>query len=372
MKYQFLHRIFLTVLAASLLASGTIVGQVARPEPFSREIRPGDISSEMLRKWDFGLNPDLGQGRTASTPKLVRIIYLVPTDKVLRDDYRTGITNSILHIQNFYQNELGEGRRFTLHAPIVESYTLSHPANYYRSTLSGTGAPQYIWFWENVLNEGFALTGGGFNDPNNRWIFHIDADLLCGQIIGGTSGVAVMAANDFRGLVGEQNIPACSGEPPDNSGYFRWVGGGAHELGHSWNLPHPPGCGGAGGCTGGPTAANSLMWLGYALYPNTYLLASDKVTLLNTGFFSNNATVSISGRVTRADGRGVAGARMSLTNQSETRYAVTNPFGYYRFVGVPGLGTTYTMLVRHKSHTFNAREITASGDLTGIDFAAQQ
>lgn len=373
MKYSLLNRL-VALSAAALIISAShgfaLAQQIVSPPLFAQEPKASDISREMLRRWDFSRNPELAATRTATTPKLVRIVYLIPSNKVLRDDYRNAVTTSILHIQNFYQNQLGNGLRFTLNAPIVETHQLSHPASFYSSNESSPGAPQYIWFWENVLNEAFALTGGGFNDPNNRWIFHIDSDCGCGQVIGGSSGVAVMAANDFRGLVGEQNVPACPNEPPDNNGYFRWVGGAAHEIGHSFNLPHPPGCGSPGGCTGGSTAANSLMWVGYAFYPNTYFLATDKQTLINSGFFSAATSISVSGRVTRGDGRGVAGARISLSNQSELRYAMTNHFGYYRFVNVPG-GASYTILAGYKSYIFNPIEITASGDLTNIDFLAQ-
>jgi len=99
-------------------------------------------------------------------------------------------------------------------------------------------------------------------------------------------------------------------------------------------------------------------------------LASDKQTLLNSGFFTTATAVSITGRVTRSDGRGVAGARMILTNPAETRYTITNQFGYYRFLGVPG-GAIYTILASHKRHVFNTREVTTNSDLTGIDFLAQ-
>ena len=375
MQYQKPIRLFAVLTVLILITqlgfvSAQVVGTDQPAKPFSREIEAGDISSEMRRRWDFSLNPLLGANRTEATTKLVRIVYLVPTDKVLRNDYRNAITTSTLHLQNFYTSEMGNGLHFTLRSPVVETFQLAHDSAYYKSHQSAPNAPQWLWFWENVLNEAFVLTGGGFNDPNNRWIFHIDADCACGQVIGGNSGVSVMAANDFRGLTGEQNIPACPAEPPDNSGYFRWVGGAAHEIGHSFNLPHPPGCGGPGGCTGGTTAANSLMWFGYALYPNTYLLPSDKQTLLNSGFFTNAVSVTVSGRVTRGDGRGVAGARMILTNQSETRYALTNHFGYYRFIGVPG-GASYFVLAEHKSHVFNPREITPNADLTNVDFVAQ-
>ena len=370
MEYTRFARILALIffsLPAALILSSNVSSVKGQEKPALR------ISPEMQRRWDFAVNRDLGRFRLSVTQKLVRIIYLVPSDKMVRSDYRTAIADSVLHLQNFYQNEMGNGNRFTLHSPIVEVYQTSHPASYYASTQSAPGAPQYLWFWENVLNDGLDLTDGGFNDPDNRWIFHTDADTACGQIIGGSSGVAVMSANGFRGLVGEQNIPACTNEPPDNGGRFRWIGGTGHELGHSFNLPHPPGCGGPGpayGCSGGETAANSLMWVGYAFYPNTYLLPADKVILLNSGFFSNSAFVSVSGRVTRGDGRGVAGARVILTNQNESRQTLTNHFGYYRFLNVAG-GATYFVLAGHKSHLFNAREVTANGDQINIDITAQ-
>jgi hypothetical protein len=79
---------------------------------------------------------------------------------------------------------------------------------------------------------------------------------------------------------------------------------------------------------------------------------------------------SISGRVTREDGRGVAGARLLLSNGAENRYSVTNPVGYYRFLNVSA-GASYWVFARHKRHVFNAREVSLFNDLTGIDFAAQ-
>lgn len=131
------------------------------------------------------------------------------------------------------------------------------------------------------------MSGGTFNDPNNRWIYYIDAETDCGQITGGTSGIALMPSNDLRGLTGESNLPPCSGQSPDTSGKYRWIGGAGHEIGHSFNLPHPPGCDPpTNNCQGGANAAYSLMWFGYAFYPNTYFLAENKQALLNSGFFS--------------------------------------------------------------------------------------
>jgi len=45
---------------------------------------------------------------------------------------------------------------------------------------------------------------------------------------------------------------------------------------------------------------------------------------------------TITGRVTALGGRGLSGARVLLRSANgEIRYAMTNPFGYYRFASVP-------------------------------------
>jgi hypothetical protein len=275
-------------------------------------------------------------------------------------------------LREFYRQQLGNGYSFVLSSPAVEVFQTSHISSYYSANASSQNAPQYIWFWENALADGFSLTGGGFNDPNNRWVFYIDADVGCGQVIGGNAGVAVMAANDMRGLTGEQNIPSCSGQQPDNSGHGRWVGGAGHELAHTFNVPHPPGCGGSGpnyGCNGGAFAANSLMWVGYAFYPNTYFLPEDKQMLLDSGFFYN--TISITGRVIRPDGRGVASGQVVLLSQGgAVSYSNTNSFGYYRFVNLTA-GAAYTLQAQSKSFNFDPRHLTPLEDLTGIDIIAR-
>lgn len=253
------------------------------------EIKTNQINPEFLRKYDRSSNALQPDGSTVQ--KQVRMIYLVPSDKFIREDYKAAMADAILHVQDFYQKELGNDYAFSLHSPIVEVYQTTHTSSYYQTHLSNPGSQQVSWFYENTLTDGFALTGGGFNDPNNRWIYYIDADPLCGQSIGGTSGIAVLSGNDFRGLTGEQNFPRCSAERVDMGDKYRWIGGLGHELGHAFTLPHPPGCGSSTqppsyGCDGGVFALNSLMYVGYARYPNTYFLPADKQTLLNSGFFS--------------------------------------------------------------------------------------
>jgi hypothetical protein len=135
-----------------------------------------------------------------------------------------------------------------------------------------------------VVADAFGLTGGGFFDPNNIWVFYIDSDPACGQVTGATSGVAVLPANDLRGLAGEPNIPPCPDDLPDTAGVCRWVGGLGHELGHALGLPHPAACEDSDPTTICPSDA--LLWLGYITYPNTYLLDEDKAILRSSPFLA--------------------------------------------------------------------------------------
>jgi hypothetical protein len=96
-------------------------------------------------------------------------------------------------------------------------------------------------------------------------------------------------------------------------------------------------------------------------------------TYRNTATATTAAPASISGRVSASDGTGIYGARMVLTNAStgETFYAMTNPFGYYTFDGMP-VSDFYIIGVGHKRYSFaeNQRTFTLDQDLTGVDFIA--
>jgi len=210
--------------------------------------------------------------------KYVRIIYLVPSDSVVKTEYKLCLENAAKHLQYWYYDSLGSGKTFALRDPVVEVYQTSHNSIWY-STNPGGGD----FFWNNVLQDGFLLTGGMFNDPNNRWVFYIDADNACDQCGGcGGGGVAVIAANDLRGLTGYELNRTCPNivhsYPP-----CRYVGGLGHELGHALGLPHPPTC----------PAENphcwdhDLMMYGYTTYPNAFFNEADKTRLNNSPFIQD-------------------------------------------------------------------------------------
>lgn len=222
------------------------------------------------------------QAVQSAGPPTVRMIYLVPADLAERPQYAAAIERAIRSLQVFYRNQMGDGKTFRLHSPVVETYKTAHPVAWYQ-TSRGSGG-----FWENVLADGFQVTGGGFNDPNNRWIFYIDSNQACNQsgaVAGGTSGVALLPGNDLLGVSGQEAVPVCPGDKPASSDWLcRWIGGLGHELGHAFNLPHPPGCDQT--IAGVQCPSNALMYAGYASYPDTYLLPADKTALEANSFFT--------------------------------------------------------------------------------------
>jgi hypothetical protein len=214
--------------------------------------------------------------RTSPGPYVVHGVYLVPSDRPLRHDYARQIGDALENLQVWYQNELPGGVTFTLAKPTVDIVRTVHPASYY------TGGAQALDFWYTALNDGFDLTGGRFYDPEAIWIYYIDADPLCGQSTGAIASVALLPANDLRGLAGEPTTNLCTGEREPSQGRCRWVGGLGHELGHALGLPHPSDC--EAGLSSCP--ANALMWLGYQTYPDAILTADDQAVLVAEPFFT--------------------------------------------------------------------------------------
>ncbi len=86
---------------------------------------------------------------------------------------------------------------------------------------------------------------------------------------------------------------------------------------------------------------------------------------------ATNTVASISGRVTSPT-RGVHFARVSITDSGgNTRFTMTNPFGYYRFKDIP-IGETYTISVFSKSYTFMPQTLQINKNLTNVNFEAEQ
>ena len=209
--------------------------------------------------------------------RIVRFIYLSPTDRPLVLAYRDNLERGARQLQRWFTEKL-DGFTFALNEPeVVECYQTAHPAAWYHSPPTGKSKQ---WFWQSTLEEAFALTGARYNDPEFRWMFYIDADPGCNQSVGAAGGVALVGANDLRGLSGEPFVPPCPGEPQYQFTWGRCVGGMAHELGHTVGINHPE------DSPGGPDD-RTLMYQGYEDFPDTYLRAGDVEAFRSSGFFSH-------------------------------------------------------------------------------------
>src|SRR5687767_7450895 len=86
---------------------------------------------------------------------VVRIVYLVPADRVVRDDYVDRLRAAIRHLQIWYRNEMSDGTTFSLHKPVVEVVQTSQVAAWYSTNPAGD---PIVWFFNNVVTDAFALT----------------------------------------------------------------------------------------------------------------------------------------------------------------------------------------------------------------------
>ena len=89
-------------------------------------------------------------------------------------------------------------------------------------------------------------------------------------------------------------------------------------------------------------------------------------------FVITAASVSVSGRLIAPNQRGISNARVTMTGADGTaRYALTNPFGYYRFEGVP-TGETYVFAVESKQYSFAPQAVYIGEERSDLDFIAKQ
>lgn len=83
------------------------------------------------------------------------------------------------------------------------------------------------------------------------------------------------------------------------------------------------------------------------------------------------ASVSVGGRVLGANNRPINRALVYLTDQhGETKTAMTNAFGYYRFQDV-NVGQTYTLNVLSKRYLFEPRVLTINEEIDNLNLLAQ-
>jgi hypothetical protein len=203
----------------------------------------------------------------------VRLVYAVPQDRAFRGDYPAAVTSAFADVRSWYASQLG-GPTFTLFRADPDSCRLPEAADYY---LTDT--------WTRVMNGVQACLPVAYDSPDFRWAIYADVEHECnapGRIGAALRGVTILGSGDLEGLIGNTVVSDCG--KVFNLPVERYIGGAAHELGHTFGLPHPPGC--SEGLTSCEDAC--LMWLGYTLYPYTYLREEEKAVLRALPFFTGS------------------------------------------------------------------------------------
>jgi len=98
----------------------------------------------------------------------VHAVYLIPANRPFNQAYYNAIGGAMTNLQAWYTSQLVNGKSFRLSSPIVEAYVTPHIDTWYTSNPGG--------YFNNTLNDGFALTGGQLGDPDATWLFYLDAD----------------------------------------------------------------------------------------------------------------------------------------------------------------------------------------------------
>jgi hypothetical protein len=277
--------------------------------------------------WNTGLAP--GSGDTA----------IIPTGAT----NQPGISTSNISVSAL---SVALGRTLTIIAPrtLTVSGTLTN-----NGTINGTGT--IINNFNNAgtlapgLSPGIMNITGTFANPG-----------ILAMEIGGTGGAGVnpnghdqLLVSGAATLGGTLNLTLTNGFTPSPGNSFLILDA-ASSIGafNTVNLPN--------------------------IFPNTWNVAYNNTagTVTLTVVAPTAANTSVSGRVFDTNGRGVSGAHVTITDSNgNIIYALTNPFGYYRFSDVAA-GQTYVIGVTSKRHRFTPRVISVSDDLTDVNFVPNQ
>lgn len=230
-----------------------------------------------------------GPNQTYKIPgDVVRPIYMVPSDRQYRQDYNDLIVGAFRTVQEFYAAQTG--KTFTVaHKPVL--CQMPQNGEYY-STFSTDSNGNTIGTWQKLEAALNACLGSTFSQTADYGVYPDIPGATCGgayRIGAGRERLTFLGHTDLRGLAGETGFTnePCGTGTDWRTGPWGYTGGLAHELGHTFGLPHPD----LSACaTPWPAdcqyAYESLMYIGYGDIRKTYLLDADKTKLNTSPFFS--------------------------------------------------------------------------------------
>ena len=257
----------------------------------------------------------------------VRVIYAAPADRPFRADYSSGISWAVREAQTWFRRQL-RGLTFELHNGSPEFCQMPEDSDHYSAGHS----------WNKVVEGVQHCAAVAHDTPGISWYVFADVGQLCGEhheLGAGGDGLAIVPRHDLEVLADSTRIKGC--ERTYRRGRQSIPGGFAHELAHTFGVPHPPGCEDRRAhCDHG-----ALMDLGVYEYPDTYLRPDEKEFLMRSRFLrrtgprgASPGEFTIRGVVRDASGAPLRGVRVSILSDTYWNWEETGFSGNFS-IGVP-------------------------------------
>ena len=204
----------------------------------------------------------------------MRVIYATPSDVTPNPAYTEAIEATISEIQQWFSDKL-DGQTFETLQPVPQHCALAQPAAYY----AREGG------WYRTIDGLQHCAPIQYPSRFHVWVIFVDTHFDCeaSELGAGGDGVTIMHRYDLERM--RLNFEGHSGiyDPCYNAYPVEAIPGGiAHEMGHAFGLPHPP------GCEEEPDSCEYglLMWDGYGLWPYSRLTEIDVAMLKASRFIA--------------------------------------------------------------------------------------
>ena len=187
------------------------------------------------------------------------VAYLItPTDKTFNPDYYRAVKSSMIDLQGWYKDQMGNNKTFRLNPVVIDTLTGLHNSSWFNSNNGDS-------LYNNTVAYGFynskyelkQLLGSKFDTVHNVYFAFVPANFPDETV---PRGVAAEGLQNLEGLA--------------SSYPYSWRGGVGHALGHAFGLTEVA-----------IQNADGIMSAGFPKYPACVLKSWEKDSLNASPFF---------------------------------------------------------------------------------------